>query len=74
MAGKGKLLPAILLFPSYLLMYPYNDTFAGIIGTLQFPLYFYANTLGNTKKTKLLIVLITVLAHLLMVNAVIKPR
>ena len=71
MAGKGILLPLILLFPSHIIILKTNDTLAGLVAVLQFPLYIYLISLGNTKNRKLLIGGAILLVHLLMIRYVI---
>ena len=39
LAGKGYLMPMILLFPSYIVIYDFNDTLAGIAACIQVPVY-----------------------------------
>jgi hypothetical protein len=71
LAGKGYLLPLILLFPSYIIIVDNNDTLAGLVAVLQFPVYIYLISLGNTRNRKLLIGGAILLIHLLLIRVVI---
>ncbi|MBC7849643.1 MAG: hypothetical protein H7Y31_07900 [Chitinophagaceae bacterium] len=68
LADKGYLLPLILLFPSFTLLADYNDTFAGIASTVQFPLYYYFITMGKTTRRRWMIFGVILFLHLLMVR------
>ena len=74
LAGKGYLMPLILLFPSYLFLFDINDTLAGIAACIQVPVYIYLLSLGKTKNRKLLIGGAILLIHLLMIRAVINYK
>ena len=71
LAGKGYLMPLILLFPSHIIILKNNDTLAGLVAVLQFPLYIYLISLGNTKNRKLMIGGAILLVHLLLIRYVI---
>lgn len=74
LAGKGYLMPLILLFPSYLALFEFNDTLAGIAACIQVPVYIYLISLGKTKNRKLLIGGAILLVHLLLIRAVINKK
>jgi hypothetical protein len=74
LAGKGYLMPLILLFPSYLVLFNINDTLAGIAACIQVPVYLYLISLGKTKNRKLLIGGAILLVHLLLIRAVINNK
>lgn len=74
LADKGYLMPLILLFPSYILLFDFNDTIAGIVACMQVPVYVYVISLGKTKNRKLLIGGALLLVHLLLIRAVINKK
>jgi hypothetical protein len=74
LAGKGYLMPLILLFPSYIVLFDFNDTIAGIVACIQVPVYVYLISLGKTKNRKLLIGGAILLVHLLLIRAVINNK
>ena len=74
LAGKSYLMPLILLFPSYLVLFDINDTLAGIAACIQVPVYVYLVSLGKTKNRKLLIGGAILLVHLLLIRTVINNK
>ncbi len=74
LAGNGFLMPLILLFPSYILLYDFNDTLAGIAACIQVPVYFYLISFGKTKNRRILISGALLLIHLFMIRAVINKK
>jgi hypothetical protein len=69
-ANKGMLLPLIILFPSYLATADMDGTLAGILGTAQFPVYYYLSTLAKNKKQRMYIIGAIILVHLLVMKYV----
>lgn len=74
LAEKGHLLALIILFPSFLLAFDTNATLAGILASVQFPLYFYLQSIGNSKIKKIQILSIILLVHLIMMYFVINKK
>lgn len=65
LAGKGYLMPLILLFPTYIYLLDINSTLAGLIACLQIPIYVYLITFSKSSNRKLLISIAILLVHLL---------
>ena len=71
LAENGHLLALIILFPSFLLAFDANATLAGILASVQFPLYYYLQTIGNSKIKKIQIISGILLVHLIIMYFVI---
>lgn len=71
LAENGHLLALIILFPSFLLAFDTNATLAGILASVQFPLYYYLQTIGNSKIKKIQIISGVLLVHLIIMYFVI---
>ncbi len=74
LAEKGHLLALIILFPSFLLAFDANATLAGILASVQFPLYYYLITIGNSKIKKIKIISGVLLVHLIIMYLVINKK
>jgi hypothetical protein len=71
LAENGHLLALIILFPSFLLAFDTNATLAGILASVQFPLYYYLQAIGNSKIKKIQIISGVLLVHLIIMYFVI---
>ena len=74
LAQHGHLLSLILLFPSFLLAFDTNATLAGILASVQFPLYYYLQAIGNSKIKKIQIISGVLLVHLIIIYFVISKQ
>ena len=74
LAENGHLLALIILFPSFLLAFDTNATLAGILASVQFPLYYYLITIGNSKIKKIKIISGVLLVHLIFMYFVISKK